>query len=69
MNIDQIAMCYTSMDSSQRALPTNEVFFSNFEFLTENRIGMFAAAATVPFECQFKISFRKNVTQVIFSQM
>ena len=27
VNIDQIAMCYISMDSSQRALQTNEKFF------------------------------------------
>ena len=27
MNIDQIAMCYISMDSSQQALQTNEKLF------------------------------------------
>ena len=27
MNIDQIAMCYISMDSSQRAIQTNVFFF------------------------------------------
>ena len=40
MNIDQIAMCYKSIDSSQRALQTIEKLFSNFklvfEILTEN---------------------------------
>ena len=41
MNIDQIAMSFISMDSSQRALQTNEkFFFSNFnlvfEILAEN---------------------------------
>ena len=30
MNIDQIATCYISMDSSQRALQTNEKLFLNF---------------------------------------
>ena len=36
MNIDQIAMCYTSMDSSQRALQTNEkLFFSTFKLVFE----------------------------------
>ena len=34
MNIDQIAMCYISMDSSQRAIQTN-VFFSNFKLVFE----------------------------------
>ena len=33
MNIDQIAMRYVSMDLSQRAVQTNEKFFSNFDFL------------------------------------
>ena len=40
MNIDQIAMCYISMDSSQLALQTNEKLFSNlklvFKILAEN---------------------------------
>ena len=32
MNIDQIAICYISMDSSQQALQSNgKFFFSNFE--------------------------------------
>ena len=41
MNVDHIAMCYISMDSSQQALQTNEKLFSNFELvfkiLTENQ--------------------------------
>ena len=42
VNIDQIAICHISMDSSQRALQTNNnFFFSNFNFvfklLAENR--------------------------------
>ena len=40
MNIDQIAMCYTSIYLSHRALQTNGKLFSNFElvfeFLAEN---------------------------------
>ena len=37
MNINQIVMCYASMDSSQQALQTNNFFFfSNFELLAEN---------------------------------
>ena len=31
MDIDQIAMCCISMDSSQRSLQTNEKFFSNLK--------------------------------------
>ena len=32
MTIDQIGMCYKTMDSNQRAaLQTNETFFSNFK--------------------------------------
>ena len=30
VNIDQIARCYTSMDSSQETLQTNGKLFSNF---------------------------------------
>ena len=30
VNIDQSAICYISIDSSQRAQQTNEKFFSNF---------------------------------------
>ena len=41
MNIVQIAMCYRSMDLSQRALQIDEKIFSNsilvFEILAENR--------------------------------
>ena len=42
VNIEQIAMCYISMDSFQRALQTNEkLFFSSyklfFEIFAENR--------------------------------
>ena len=33
MNINQIAMCYISMESSQRALQTNENLFSNFKLV------------------------------------
>ena len=39
--MDQIAICYISMDASQRALQTNGKFFPNFNFvfklLAENR--------------------------------
>ena len=39
--MDQIAMCYISMDLSQRALQTNGKLFPNFKFvfklLVENR--------------------------------
>ena len=42
VNIDQIAMCYISMDLSQRAQQTNGKLFSNFKLvfgiLAENRI-------------------------------
>ena len=31
MNIDQIAMCYISMDLTRQALQTNGKFFSNFQ--------------------------------------
>ena len=41
VNIDQIAMCYISMDLSQRALQNNGTLFSNFklvfEILAENQ--------------------------------
>ena len=33
VNIDQIAMCYISMDLSRQALQTNGKFFSNFGFI------------------------------------
>ena len=32
VNIDQIAMCYISMDLSRQALQTNRKLFSNFGF-------------------------------------
>ena len=36
MNIDQIAMCYKSIYSSQRGLQTNvRAFFSNFKLVFE----------------------------------
>ena len=35
MNIDQSAMCYTSMDSTQQALQNNGRIFSNFKFVSE----------------------------------
>ena len=39
MNIDQIAMCYISMDSSWQVLQTNLKLFPNFEFVFELPIG------------------------------
>ena len=38
MNIDQIAICYASLDSSQRALQTDRKLVSNFELMAENKI-------------------------------
>ena len=35
MNVDQSAMCYISMDLSQRVLLTNGMFFTNFIFVFE----------------------------------
>ena len=35
VNIDQSAMCYTSMNSSRQALQTNGKLFSSFEFVFE----------------------------------
>ena len=35
VNIDEIAICYISMDSSRQSLQTNEKLFSSFEFVFE----------------------------------